>query len=279
MLRKIIPSIFLVALVGMGPAFGAASDPTVHQIYQAAQSGHLAQAEQMVNQVIQDHPQSGEAHYVAAEVYARGGDFSTARRELAAAESLEPGLPFARRQSVAALRAELSQSRIPPRVQTIPYGATYARPHSAPWGLIIVIVAGLVIVWALVRRRRMQQPMGVYPPYPGQPMGSVGPVVPPSYPYAGGPGSGLMGSLGTGLAVGAGVAAGEELVRHVLGGGTASGGVIPPANAGEVEPAPGNDEMGGQDFGVSGGSSWDDGSGGGGDAGGGDFGVGGDDWT
>jgi uncharacterized protein len=281
MLRKIAPCVFLLAVVAAGPVLAAANDPTIHQIYQATQAGRLAQAEQMVNQVLQDHPRNAEAHYVAAEVYARAGDFSTSRREFSAAESLQPGLPFAQPQSVAALRAELSQSRFLPRVEQ-PYRvyASQARPRrGASWGVILLVVAGIVVVWALLRRR--MQPGNPYPQYPGQPMGGVGPmgmggVVPP-YPYGGGSGPGLMGSLGTGLAVGAGVAAGEELVRHALGG--SQGGVIPPANAGEVveDPSQLNPDMGGQDFGVSDGGSWDDSSGGGG---GDDFGTGGGgDWT
>lgn len=287
MLRNIAPSVLVLALLGTAPLLAAQAEPTVHEIYAATQSGHIAQAEQMVNQVLQDHPQSAKAHYIAAEVYARGGDFSTARRELAAAESIEPGLPFAERQSVAALRAELTQSRFVPRaVQQAPYAVyePHARPRSGiSWGALLIVVAGAVMLWAFVRHRRMQPPLY---PYPGQPMGGVGPmgsgggVVPP-YPYGGGPGSGpgLMGSLGTGLAVGAGVAAGEELVRHVLGG-SQSGGVIPSANAGEtIDPSQMNPDLGGPDFGVSDGSSWDDGSSGGDFGTGGDLGGGGDDWT
>ncbi|HTW38504.1 MAG TPA: tetratricopeptide repeat protein [Steroidobacteraceae bacterium] len=287
MLRNITPWVVILSLLGAGAVLAAQAEPTVQEIYAAAQSGRIAQAEQMVNQVLQDHPKSAKAHYVAAEVYARGGDFSIARREFAAAESLQPGLPFAQHESVAALRAELAQSRFVPRaLQQTPYAvyAPRARPRSGvSWGTVLIVIAGIVILWAFVRRR-MQHP--VYPPYPGQPMGGVGPmgtgggVVPP-YPYGGGPGSGsgLMGSLGTGLAVGAGVAAGEELVRHVLGG--SQGGLIPPANAGEViDPSQANPDMGGADFGVSDGSSWDDGSGGGDFGIGGDSGSGGgDDWT
>jgi uncharacterized protein len=288
MLRKMTACLFLTAMFGFGPVLAAGTDPTIHQIYQATESGHLAQAEQMVSQVLQDHPTSAKAHYVAAEVYARAGDFSTARRQLASAESLEPGLPFAAPQSVAALRAELAQNRFLPRVEQPGYAPYASHPGSrVPWGLILVILAGVVIVWALVRRRT--QPL--YPQYPSQPMGGVGPMgaggapmgMPP-YPYAGGPGAGpgLMSSLGTGLAVGAGVAAGEELVRHALGG--SQGGLVPPANAGELTEGapPANSDMGGADFGVSDPNSWDDGSSGGGGSDwdtGGDPGGGGNDWT
>jgi hypothetical protein len=74
------------------------------------------------------------------------------------------------------------------------------------------------------------------------------------------------GGLASGLAVGAGVVAGEELAHHFLDGGRSSGGgVIPPAEAGESGFS--NSDMGGSDFGVNDpGSGWDDGgsSGGGG---------------
>jgi hypothetical protein len=82
-----------------------------------------------------------------------------------------------------------------------------------------------------------------------------------------------MGALGTGLAVGAGVAAGEELVRHVLEPGR-EGYVPPPPPENYVDPSI-NSDMGGNDFGVSDPGSWDDNSGG--DSFGG--GSGGDDWT
>jgi hypothetical protein len=86
-------------------------------------------------------------------------------------------------------------------------------------------------------------------------------------------GGGILGGLASGLAIGAGVAAGEELVHHVLDGNR-DGGFIPSAGASEVGyPDNTNADMGGRDFGVSDGSSWDD------DSGGGGMGGGGDDWT
>lgn len=288
-LRKItIPLALFVGLAAAGLVLAAGPDPTPHQIYQAARAGQLGQAEQMLNQVLADHPRSGQAHWAAAEVYARAGDFPRARAELATAETLEPGLPFVRdRSEIGRLEAQISQGRSGPRG---PYTAAYghgARRSGLPWGLILVGLSAAVIIWSVARRRRLLAAgYGQYPgqPYPGQPMGMPpGGVVPPMggapYGYGPGPGSGLMGSLGTGLAVGAGVAAGEALVGRVLGGGQ-GGGIVPPANAGEmIQPPPDvNGDMGGQDFGLSG-DSWD--GGGGADFGsGGDFGGdGGGDWT
>ena len=282
-LRKItVPLALLIAVAVTGLALAAGPDPTPHQIYQAAEAGQLGQAEQMLNQVLADHPRSGEAHWVAAEIYARAGDFARARAELLTAQTLEPGLPFVRnRAAIGELEAQLSQGRVVQRAPEAPYGA---RRSGVPWKLILVSVAIIWIVSSIARRRR-QLAAGGYPqypgqPYPGQPMGMPpGGVVPPGAPYGygPGPGGGLMGSIGTGLAVGAGVAAGEALVGRVLGGGQA-GGMIPPANAGEMAPPPVNGDMGGPDFGVSG-DSWDAGGGdlgSGGDFGGGDGGGG---WT
>jgi hypothetical protein len=84
-----------------------------------------------------------------------------------------------------------------------------------------------------------------------------------------GGGPGIMGSVASGLALGAGVAAGEELVRHVIGGGSnaGAGGFVPPAEAGQL-PDP-NADMGGNDFGLNDPGSGNDGSGGGWDDGGG----------
>ena len=89
----------------------ADTDPTVHQIYEAASSGHLDQAQQMMDQVLRDHPNSAKAHYVQSELYAREGRFSLARAELARAEQLQPGLPKESPRSVAELKSELGLTR------------------------------------------------------------------------------------------------------------------------------------------------------------------------
>jgi len=134
------------------------------------------------------------------------------------------------------------------------------------------------VLWLMLRRRAVA--MG-YPQYPGQYPGGVG-MPPPGYGpggYMPGGGSGIMGNVASGLALGAGVAAGEELVDHLLGGSSSPGGTgfVPPA---EASPAPDpNADMGGNDFGLNdpgswdggdgGGGGWDDGSSGSGDGGGG----------
>jgi len=283
--KSLIPLLFCCAMLGAGSAqaqsasiVGATSvahaDPSSQQIYAAARAGRLDQAQQMVEQVLRDYPSNAKAHYVAAEVYARSGDIVRARRELRTAQSLNPDLSFATPAAVSELEQQLNGGRVL-------YGTPVSRSHGVSWGGIVLVVAGIALIFALVRRRSAPpnpyQTYGAYPgqagPYPGAPYPGAGPYGAPM-----GGGSGLMGSLATGLAVGAGVAAGEELVGHMLNSG--SGGPLP--SAGAAEPAqPSNADMGGNDFGITDGNSWDSGGGGdfGGDMGGGDMGGGGGDWT
>jgi hypothetical protein len=277
MSKSLIPALLCGMAMVYVDATQAANDPTVRQIYEAAQAGRIGEAEQMVDRVLQDNPRSGKAHYVAAEVYARAGNFPRARSELATAEQIDPSLPFVTNPaSVTSLKRELAASHVPQAFSGYESPRTGAR---LPWGGILLVVFGIGFVWMLIRRRVQASSYGSSPgniaPGPGQP-GYGAPGGGPYYPGGGG-GSGLMGSLGTGLAIGAGVAAGEELVHHVLDGGRS--GAINSAGAGELlgDSQPQNGNMGGNDFGVGDSNSWNDSSGG--DGGSFDSGVGGDDWT
>ncbi len=239
--------LFLLALTCCGAAF-ADTDPTLQQVYTAANSGHLEQAQQMMNQVLRDHPNSAKAHYVAAEIYARQGNFSLAREELNGAERLEPGLPFAKPQAVQALKSELTSSQ--PRAGAAVGGSSF------PWGMALMIFAGLAIFWMVMRR---QSSGGGY--VPARAMTNPATGMPGNYgtPSAGGGmGSGIVNGLASGLAVGAGVVAAEELAHHFLGGDRRMGnGMQPPDHNGDYPPI--NSDMGGSDFGISDPGSWDSG--------------------
>jgi uncharacterized protein len=244
----------------------ADADPTVHQIYEAASSGHLDQAQQMMDQVLRDHPDNARAHFVQSELYAREGRLPLARAELDRAEQLAPGLPKENPRSVAELRSQLGLTR---RAQ----GESRESAPHLPWGPVLILVLAGGIIWMLFRRRTMyaQYPPGGVPTAPSP--GTYGPAAyAPAGPVGGGIGSTVAGGLAGGLAAGAGIVAGEALAHRLLDGGHASDA---PAVAGEdSEPNAANSDMGGADFGVNDPDSWDDSGGGGGDVGGG-----GDDWT
>jgi hypothetical protein len=279
-MRRIVKGSWAAWVLGVAvvSAPALAADPTVEQIYQAANSGQLDRAQQMMDEVLKDHPDSAKAHYVQAELYAREHQVSLARQELARAEQLKPGLPDVNPRSVAELKSQLG---LTPRSVERPDGYRREPQTHFPWGTIAILAIVVLVFWSLFRRR------STYGSYPagGTPMAGPGPggYGPGGYgpgggyvgPGAGGIGSSVAGGLAGGLAAGAGLVAGEELAHHFLDGNH-PGGVVPPASAEEWNDASSNNgDMGGNDFGVNDPGSWDDG-GGGGDFGGG---GGGDDWT
>jgi hypothetical protein len=251
------------------PGFAQAADPTMHQIHEAAAAGHLDQAQQMITQVLADHPTSAKAHYVQAELYAKEGKTGLARSELGTAERLNPGLTEFDSYSVQELKLQLGLGNrsTGPQIVSLPGRSA---PHF-PWGGLFI---GLIVIGLVMMLLRRRTPYSQYPAAGGPGMGGAptgyGPQGYGPAPMGGGMGSGIAGGLASGLAVGAGVVAGEELAHHFLDGGRREGGVIPSADA--AEPGSGNSDMGGNDFGANDPGSWDDGGGG---LGGG----GGDDWS
>jgi hypothetical protein len=188
----------------------------------------------------------------------------------------------------------------------------YAKaPESSgfSFGGILIIGLGLAgFIWLATRfmQRRQQQQAGNepynpagynpgaapgYPPgggypqqgYPQQPGYGQPGYGQPGYPQPQQPGMGsrIMGGLATGAAVGAGFVAAEAIARRFTGDhGSANAATHDQPRNDIVYDDPASrdellrrDDMGGNDFGVSGG--WDDGGGGGG---GGDSGGGGGDW-
>ncbi|WP_332852031.1 tetratricopeptide repeat protein [Duganella sp. S19_KUP01_CR8] len=288
------------------PAFAA--EPTIHDVYVAAEAGKYTDAQALMDQVLKAHPNSATAHFVEAELLAKQGKFAAAQGELATAERLSPGLPKVNPSALAKLRTLLADGQKPkanysqqqPARSNAGYSnGNYGAPQSSgiPWGTILILGGGLIgFIWLATRfmsRRNAQQNDGYNNPAGFNPGGAPAPgYAPGAYPQQGYPqpgygqpqqgsgmGSRIMGGLATGAAVGAGIVAGEALARQFTGGNHDSGNSSQPRND-IVYDDPSRDEllrrddMGGQDFGVSGG--WDDsgGGGGGGDSGGG----GGGDW-
>ena len=273
--RFVAPLVLVVALAGAAPVL--ADDLTPHQIYQLADTGHMDQALAAMNDILKKYPDKPEVHYVEAELQARVGDYARAREELATALRLDPSGSFAKRPgALAALQRQLARGDSRGPVANYPRTVAPApERHGSIWPVALLIFAGIVILWALLSRRRT--PPAYYPPaggpvgggFGGPPMGGgYGPGYGPPM-GGGGMGSGIVGGLASGLAIGAGVAAGEELVHHLV---DRDGNPVP-APQGYVPPQQddNNADMGGNDFGVSDSNSWggdsggDSGGGGGGD--------------
>lgn len=263
--QAFLACMLLLALQGI--AWSA--EPSIHQVYALADSGRVQEAEQLMQQVLRDHPNSAKAHFVEAELLAKQNLLSAARGEFATAERLAPGLPFASRESVQNLRSQLLGGG-----KSASHGASTAASFS--WGPIVVGALVLIVVVMLIRsfmrRRAANSPLN---PMSGNamPMNAAGPFgsgmqQPMS---GGGMGSGLIGSLATGAALGAGLVAGEALAHKLMDDdGPQRRSAVSQDNFNGNANDHTNDNMGGNDFGISDSSSWDS-SGGdsGGDSGGG----------
>lgn len=227
------------------PAFAQAQGPTPRQIQTLIDSGQDAQAVQTLKGVLQQHPESGPAWYLMAEAQDGRGNENAAAQALAKADQYAPGLPFADAQKAAALRAHIKGG-------LVSKGATHSVGGFSP---VLLVIGGLVLLFILLRlfsgfrRGAMNPAYRGYPDNPNAPYGNYGPNGPPPYGSGGyGPmGGGLGSSIVTGLAAGAGFAAGERIVDGLMGGN-------------EAQAAPQQDFTPGQDDGLIGNPGWDDSS-------------------
>ena len=153
----------VVALLSFG-AVMAQSEPNIKQIYEAAQSGKIEQAQVMVQQVLIAHPNSAKAHYVQAELFARQGQPGRGREALLMADKLAPGLPFAKPEAVQALRTQLASKPATAvrEVNKMPVaGRDAAAPASSsssfPTGLGLAL-GGAAIAFAIYMLRKKPAP-------------------------------------------------------------------------------------------------------------------------
>ena len=293
----------IAAMLGFGLAF-AQSEPTLVQVYEAAQSGKMDQAQTMIQQVLVAHPNSAKAHFVQAELFARQGLNSRAGDMLATAEKLAPGLPFAKPEAIQSLRAKISARPVPQTVSHSPASqftgsaGPGASASTFSWGLPLLLTGGVLLFGYFMFRRKdaavefhaqpagqsFSQPFGSQSPAGGpapvnnglsgpQTFGIGGAAPAPVYsqPPASGLGSNIAGGLATGLAVGAGMMAAQAIGKSLMGnneGNHDTSSRLANNNTNSYEPIADN-SMGGQNFGVNDTSSWDDG--GSADVGGGDW--------
>lgn len=247
--------------------------PTIHQVYQAAESGNLNGAHQMVEQVLKAHPESAKAHYVDAEILVRQGNISDAKNELSSAEKLSPGLPFAKPQSVQSLKQHLGLISSNPLINNVT-DAPQPKKQSIPWTMILLGISALILIWLAIRSFTSRNSNGYPAQYNGG-NGTSGVNPNPNNPYGpnpgygggqpypqqsgGGLGGGIMSGLATGAAAGVGIVAGEALMHHFMDGSSESTIAMNHTSDNQGNQQPDND-MGGGDFGMNDSSSWDNSS-------------------
>ena len=289
---------FLVASLLLGGLAMAQTEPTLNQVYATAQAGKLEQAQLMIQQVLISHPNSAKAFFVQGELYARQGNLDKAREALATAEKLAPGLPFAKPDSVQALRAQLLTKKavtappgpaahpVAPTHKAVPMAAESSSTSSSSWLLPLLLAGGVIGMGYFLFRKKVPAPLPQQAVFTNQ-AGLAGPQsfgagAPAGYGMGGGGGGGggfmqqpygqpagsglggrIMGGVATGLAVGAGVMAAQAIGRNLMGEhnpAPAAGAADNLANN-NYQALDANPDMGGQNFGISDTSSWDDGGG------------------
>ena len=254
-----LSKIFILLLLYVSIAC-AENLPTIHQIYQTAQSGNLESAHAMVDEVLKAHPQSAKAHFVNAEIVLRQGDIEKAKSELAIAQQLAPGLPFAKPSAVESLKRHLAQNAV-----IIP-----SLQKQFPWMMLIAGIVVAVLIWLIMRslfsRRtdingsQYYNGYGAvsYPQNNNGPSGYGAAAINPMQ-SGGGLGSSIASGLATGAAAGVGIVAGEALMHHFMDGSSEPDSSMHHTtdNQGSQQP---DYDMGGGDFGMNDSSSWDDSS-------------------
>jgi hypothetical protein len=102
-----VATIFLMlALAARNPA-ASDTEPTMKQIYEAATTGNLDKAQQMISEVLANHPGSAKAHWVQAEIFAKAGKNNLARSEVLETERLDPNLTKFSPKAVRELKTQL----------------------------------------------------------------------------------------------------------------------------------------------------------------------------
>lgn len=294
MARKFLLGLLLLSAVALVANPAAAAEPSLHQVYQAAEAGKLNEAQSMMQDVLKAHPNSAKAHYVEAELLAKQGQLSKAEAELATAERLAPGLPFTQPQAVQGLKKQLGKGQAGRPAEIQPTGLRPAASREAaptiPWNLLLIggaLIAFIFWVVGFMKQRNAAPANGNYIPRDSDSFGNGNPApygMPPQ-PYntggfgmnngmAGAPGQGMapgqapgqgmgsriMGGLATGAAVGAGVVAGEALMHHFMDGDKEKKAANNMLDLGPSDTDSSGNDLGGNDFGISDGGSWDDAS-------------------
>lgn len=224
-----------------------AQDVTIKQVYQAAEAGKFIEAQAMMDKVLREHPNSAKAHYIEAELLAKQGKFARAGTELATAERLAPGLPFAKPEAVQKLRTlvagavqapaarEARPAAVAPDLsyeRQVPVSTPAPERGGIPWTMLL-FGGGLAAVAFFYFRNKSASQMaaqrysqtagpagtaGMGAGYPQYANAGNGPAGPGMAAPGGGIGSGIMGGLATGAALGAGMVAGQALMHRFTDG-------------------------------------------------------------
>jgi tetratricopeptide (TPR) repeat protein len=169
-LDNIMIKLCFYVLIGLyGLALSAA--PAVKDIEAVIQRGDFAAAEQMLDEVLREKPESAKAHYFQAQVQARRLDYRSALAHLEQARALDPKLAFAVPEKFNALWAELQKRQAllaeprppaPPPAQqrNPPPRPAAASNRGAVYAFLgVIAVIALLMAWSRRNKRKAQSLM------------------------------------------------------------------------------------------------------------------------
>ena len=176
--NQVLKWVLVTSLLCFGLAM-AQTEPSLNQVYAAAKAGKLDEAQLMIQQVLISHPNSAKAFFVRSELYARQGDMTRASESLATAEKLAPGLPFAKAESVQALRTQLATKKARTSAAGLTNHAeapvvvaaaapTAPTPSPASWALPLLLAAGVIGLGYFLFRKKKPDPYGQQPGFANQ---------------------------------------------------------------------------------------------------------------
>ena len=258
-MKRILAGIALVLA-----ATAALALPTPKDISDAVNSGHLAQAEAMLQEVIKEKPGSAKAHYELGQVLAREGRTIEAKQELLEAQRLAPSLKFTSdpqhfkdllgkvSAAPAAPLAKAAAGTLLPAVNAAP-----APAPAFPWLYLILGGGAILLLWLFMRRSAaapVMAPAGTSSAGGVMAGGGFG-AGPGAYSPPQAAGSGMGGAVLGGIA---GLAAGYGLAK-VLENSTDSHRGQNSSDASGFIPIDNNASTGNDVFDAGTGDSWDSG--------------------
>ena len=136
---------FLVAIVFGLMAIAAQAEATFDQIQVLIEQHNYQAAEQGLEVIIKNHPQSAKAFYAMAQAQAGLGNLEKAKKALDIATGLNPTLDFAPASSVASLKQAIT-----PQVKKI---EAIEETHTVRNTILVIFVLALGVVVYMVYRR------------------------------------------------------------------------------------------------------------------------------
>ena len=155
-------ALFAAALLGCASL--ALALPAPRDIEQAVAAGNLAQAENMLREVLQEKPQSAKAHYELGQVLAKEARYAEALRSLERAKDIDPALKFAASpekfqevfNKVTTLKASQNAAPVASAAAVTP--ATSAPPAAAMPSGTLALGVGILAVAAFLLFRATSKP-------------------------------------------------------------------------------------------------------------------------